>query len=61
MDEEYIKGCRKYPRLKGHLVSYADLKPEHGKIKQTGPAGHYSMWLRASVLPTAHTLFKVDR
>jgi hypothetical protein len=52
---------RAIPRLRSFLISSAALEPRHGKIKQTGddPA-HYSMWLRASVLPSAHTLFRVS-
>ncbi len=56
LDAAHVEEMRKYPRLKRHLLAYADLKPEHGKIKQTGAPGHHSMWLRAVVLPTAHTL-----
>lgn len=31
------------PRLKDHIIGVAKLEPEHGKIKQTGKQGHYSM------------------
>ncbi len=43
-------------RLRNHHVAVADLAPRHGKIARTGGPGHFSLWLRAGVLPTAHTL-----
>lgn len=47
-------------RLRNHLIAVAELLPEHGKIAQTGGPGHYSMWLRAKILRTAHNLFMVS-
>jgi hypothetical protein len=47
-------------RLRHHFIAVAHLLPQHGKIAQTGGPGHYSLWLRSDVLPTAHTLFKVS-
>ena len=50
------------PRWLEHRIASAALSPEHGKIKQTGKARakkHHTMWLRRSVIGTAHTLFEV--
>ena len=47
-------------RLRNHLVAKAELKAEHGKIKQTGAPGHYSLWLRAAHLAVGPLLFKVS-
>lgn len=46
-------------RLRNHLVAGGQFQSAHGKIKQTGAPGHYSMWLRAKYLQMGHTLFKV--
>lgn len=45
--------------FRSRVVAVAVLGPEHGKIKQTGRDGHYSVWLRARYLHIGHTLFKV--
>lgn len=46
-------------RLRNHRVASAQVQADHGKIKQTGAPGHYSMWLRAKYLKIGHTLFRV--
>ena len=59
-DAEHLRELRQgVPRLAKHLVARAALTTEHGKIKQTGRQGHYSMWLRARYLGTVHSLFEV--
>ena len=59
-DANHLTELRKaVTRLKGHMVAAASLDATHGKIKQTGRPGHFSMWLRARILKVAHTLFKV--
>lgn len=54
-----IRPLPRMKRLRDHLIASATFAPAHGKIKQTLGPGHYSMWLRASALSVAHTLFKV--
>lgn len=59
-DIEHLKELRQsVPRLKRHLIGAAKLESRHGKIKQTGRQGHYSLWLRAKYLTVGHTLFEV--
>lgn len=59
-EEMHLQELREgVPRLRNHLIGAAELQPEHGKIKQTGRQGHYSMWLRAQWLKIGHTLFEV--
>lgn len=60
-DAEHLVSARaNSKRLRNHMVAKAELKAEHGKIKQTGAPEHYSMWLRAAHLAVGHLLFKVS-
>lgn len=60
-DPEHLRQLRaNAPRLAKHLVAAAKLRAEHGKIKQTGAAAHYSMWLRAKYLSIGHAQFAVQ-
>jgi hypothetical protein len=60
-DTEQLHSLRKnVKRLRRYLIAKGLLKSEHGMIKQTGSAGHYSMWLRTNALIVGHTLFKVQ-
>lgn len=47
------------PNLRDRMIAVASLSAADGKIKQTGRFGHYSMWLCASTLQNAASLFRV--
>lgn len=47
-------------RLRNHKIACAALTGEHGKIKKTLGAGHYTMWLRRHALDAAPSLFRVS-
>lgn len=47
------------PTQRGKRIARAMLSVEHGKIKQTGQPGHYTLWVRAKYHAQAHTLFKI--
>lgn len=56
----YIRGLKAaVARLRFYKVAMGELLPIHGKLKQTGRPGHYSMYLRAAWLERATELFKV--
>jgi hypothetical protein len=60
-DSDHLRALRgTSKRLRRHLIAKGALNAEHGKIKQTGGAGHYSMWLRTKWLSVGHTLFRVQ-
>lgn len=56
---EHLEELRALPTLKGCKIAAATLTPDHGKMMQTGAAGHHTLWLRASVLPEARAMFRV--
>jgi hypothetical protein len=60
LDADHLNEVREAsPRLANHITACAALNADHGKIKQTGKPGHYSMWLRERHLSIGHELFKV--
>jgi hypothetical protein len=54
-----IRPLPQMKRLRNHKIAQATFRPEHGRIKKTLGPGHYSMWLRESVLSVAHEMFQV--
>lgn len=58
-NQQHLEELTKLPRFRGQKVAVATFLPEHGKLKQTGAAGHYTLWLRARVLHEASNLFRV--
>lgn len=60
VERNYVESLRNdVPRLRPMHVAVATLKPEQGKLKQTGKPGHHSLWLRREALAAAPTLFRV--
>lgn len=45
------------PWLRRRRIARADLEPKHGKILETGGAGHHSLWLKAQYHQNCGTLF----
>lgn len=60
-DSDHLRDLRgNSKRLRRHHIAGGVFNAGHGKIQQTGSAGHYSVWLRAAVLSIGHTLFSVQ-
>lgn len=50
-----------FERFKDAKIVAADLRPEHGRIKQTGRPPHHSLWLTREALATCSELFRVEQ
>ena len=56
--EDLRAHARILPKFREAKVSRADLRPDHGKILQTGRLGHHTLWLRARYYSDCSVLFQ---
>jgi hypothetical protein len=60
-DRSHLEALRRaVPHRRKNHIAFADLEADDGKVAQTGPPGHHTMWLRARPLAKLHSLLKVE-